>query len=539
MSALEDGPATRVKLTIKCDQIADKDWFSKSDPMCIVRTKENKDGSWTEVGRTEWIKNNQCPEFTTKIEMKYVFEIKQYLEFVIVDIDDPKDLAKSQQLGKLETTLSKIVSSRGGTLTENLTGSKEGGKYGTITVMAEELKGRATDLFLANMKGINLANKDGMFGKSDPFMVFKKKRRDGSFEEIHKTETIDNNLNPVWKPISIRMVDLCNGDLDCVIKLEVWDEDSMSANDEIGWVDTTVRQLLTKQPLKLNDHKAGRNMECGSVGIDKINVVRTPTFMDYIVSGCEITVSVAIDFTMSNREPLEPNSLHFMSESWNQYQEAMIRVGEVLIEYDHDKKIAAFGYGAILPGQTKASHCFALNGNPADVDVDGIQGLLDSYAACLKNVKLYGPTNFAEVIEHSTMMAREQRKEHYHVLLIITDGDITDLQETIKAIVKASSEPMSIIIVGVGDEDFEMMEALDADKQALVDEEGTAAKRDIVQFVDFRSVKNDAKQLTYKVLGELPYQLLAYYCSKGQAPHCWKASDPYVLPPGNWAAAKH
>ena len=38
------------------------------------------------------------------------------------------------------------------------------------------------------------------------------------------------------------------------------------------------------------------------------------------------------------------------------------------------------------------------------------------------------------------------------------DGDITDKQKTITALVEASSEPVSVIIVGVGDEDFEEME---------------------------------------------------------------------------------
>jgi hypothetical protein len=42
---------------------------------------------------------------------------------------------------------------------------------------------------------------------------------------------------------------------------------------------------------------------------------------------------------------------------------------------------------------------------------------------------------------------------------------------------------MSIIIVGVGDEDFAAMEALDADKQLLKSSDGKVAARDIVQFV--------------------------------------------------------
>ena len=44
---------------------------------------------------------------------------------------------------------------------------------------------------------------------------------------------------------------------------------------------------------------------------------------------------------------------------------------------------------------------------------------------------------------------------------------------------------MSIIIVGVGDEDFSTMEALDSDDK-LLRANGRVATRDIVQFVELR-----------------------------------------------------
>ncbi|KAG9333742.1 hypothetical protein JZ751_010293 [Albula glossodonta] len=77
-------------------------------------------------------------------------------------------------------------------------------------------------------------------------------------------------------------------------------------------------------------------------------------------------------------------------------------------------------------------------------------------------------------------------KLQYFVLLIITDGMITDLDDTRSAIVNASRLPMSIIIVGVGGADFSGMEFLDGDDGPLMDPMGEALARDIVQFVPFR-----------------------------------------------------
>ncbi len=46
---------------------------------------------------------------------------------------------------------------------------------------------------------------------------------------------------------------------------------------------------------------------------------------------------------------------------------------------------------------------------------------------------------------------------------MLTDGVISDMGNTKRAIIAASRLPMSIIIVGVGDANFSAMDALDAD----------------------------------------------------------------------------
>ena len=69
---------------------------------------------------------------------------------------------------------------------------------------------------------------------------------------------------------------------------------------------------------------------------------------------------------------------------------------------------------------------------------------------------------------------------NYTVLLLLTDGCIHDMSETINAIVKGSHLPLSIIIVGVGKEDFSDMEVLDSDGVVLRTALGVPALRDIV-----------------------------------------------------------
>ena len=75
------------------------------------------------------------------------------------------------------------------------------------------------------------------------------------------------------------------------------------------------------------------------------------------------------------------------------------------------------------------------------------------------------------------------------MLLLLTDGVITDMDETRAAIVYASGLPMSLIIVGVGGADFTDMRTLDGDDGVLRALNGEPVKRDIVQFVPFRDFK--------------------------------------------------
>ena len=70
----------------------------------------------------------------------------------------------------------------------------------------------------------------------------------------------------------------------------------------------------------------------------------------------------------------------------------------------------------------------------------------------------------------------------YHTLTAIYYTLTTTYYTVQAAIIEASSQPMSIIIIGVGNADFSAMDALDSDKQLLTCM-GKTASRDIVQFV--------------------------------------------------------
>jgi hypothetical protein len=99
-----------------------------------------------------------------------------------------------------------------------------------------------------------------------------------------------------------------------------------------------------------------------------------------MLGGCEIGLTVAIDFTGSNGDPRMPDSLHFIhpsGERLNDYEQAIIQVGQILETYDSDKAYRVYGFGARIKNDkgaydATAEHCFPIGGG----EVKGIDGIL-------------------------------------------------------------------------------------------------------------------------------------------------------------------
>lgn len=104
----------------------------------------------------------------------------------------------------------------------------------------------------------------------------------------------------------------------------------------------------------------------------------------------------------------------------------------------------------------------------------------------------------------------------YSVVIVLTDGNIHDMQMTKTLLVQMSKMPFSAVIVGVGNGDFEDMEELDADSSVLTDKDGNEAIRDVVQLVKYNDFKDlGMRELALEVLGEVPDQFVDYNVMKG------------------------
>lgn len=92
--------------------------------------------------------------------------------------------------------------------------------------------------YILHCSGIKLARKDGLFGKSDPFVLIKSYGKPIGFSNV-----VSKNLNPFWDPIVVDP-ESCGG-VNGNITVEVFDFDNDGNHDFIGSFSLTLSSLLS------------------------------------------------------------------------------------------------------------------------------------------------------------------------------------------------------------------------------------------------------------------------------------------------------
>jgi len=411
-----------------------------------------------EVGRTEVIRDDLNPNWTKQFVLDYYFEEIQRFKVRVYDEDklNEENLSSHDFIGQCWFDLSQVVKSNGmALLCPLMKGDRDRGQ---LIIHGEEMD-QSKEFLRMQVSGRDLANKDGLFDKSDPYLTALRCKEDGTWSRVWKSDIIMDNLNPDWNEAVLNVQQLCNGDKDRPIKFEIWDFDRYNDHDYMGEFTLTVNEILASgggDGIPVMEVKKGKSKQRGSAMVNYSEIMRVPTMMDFLAGGCEVSLMVAVDFTGSNGEPSNPASLHYIDPSGdaqNDYQRAIDRVGRVLEQYDTDKKFPIFGFGGKFGG--KLSHCFPLFGEGEEVE--GADGLLITYEGAMNEVSLSGPTLMNQVLAEAKRRAAEDKnsgEQKYSVLLVLCDGQFQDIDQSINKLVEADDLPLSVVIVGIGNEDF-------------------------------------------------------------------------------------
>lgn len=538
-------PNAKVEIKISCDNLPKSDFFSKSDPKVFVFFEERvytmgiPESRWILVGSTETAHNERNPEFSKSFIFEYYFQYIQNLRFVVMDMEGKNDgFLTNEFIGYTEKTIGELlVNAKQNKCTYDLNGTvpfgmkfkerKHTAKDCRIMINIEEVVNTAVQAhFKISCK--NLDKKD-LIGKSDPYFVISKQLDSGDWTKVYTSKVKKITLNPTWKSIVIDIVKFNSGNDKKKLRFEVFDWDRNSAPDYIGKFEADFETIKAQRTFEIiNDKKKAKKSDyknSGTMTFESIEFGEGFSFTTFPLHGTDIAVVFAIDFTSSNGTPHEPDSLHKIVDvskmgdfnSLNHYQKAITSIGKILEVYDDNKEFGVYGYGAQFGDDETMQFEYPLTGNENHPNVKGIEGVLKIYNKTLEHVKLGFPTNFAPIINRICKMAKlngiEKRNDElvlkqYTILTIITDGDISDMKETIHALKKASELPISIIIIGVGDNDFTNMVQLDGDNIQMSGKGKNM--RDIVQFVPLNKYIDDPQLLASETLAEVPTQFFEY-----------------------------
>ncbi|CAM9882540.1 unnamed protein product, partial [Ectocarpus fasciculatus] len=382
----------------------------------------------------------------------FKFEEVQTLRFEVYDVDTAYssadathiDPSKQDFQGAAECALAQVVGGRDQTWEGLLSGAKRGkGGSPKVVVRAEEV---------ANSNGLAEITLAGSNIGKGPFLRISRVSEKGPPIRCFKTEVAKGSPPRPWAPIKISLQVLANGDPYRPLIIEAFTWKRSGNHALIGSCKASVNDLKTMADSGLQNLL----LDEGPAAITVRSCTLTPqtSFFDYIAGGMQIGFTVAIDYTASNGHPSKRGTLHYhdpTGRTSNEYGQAIQSVGGVLEYFDDDRRFPLYGFGGRPKKSRLASHCFAVNANEKDAEVEGIAGVLETYRQSLKRVELSAPTHFAPVIkkvasEAASTMTKDPSQQYYTILLLITDGAIMDIEKTVEAIVASSDYPFSIVM---------------------------------------------------------------------------------------------
>lgn len=190
---------------------------------------------------------------------------------------------------------------------------------------------------------------------------------------------------------------------------------------------------------------------------------------------------VGIDFSKSNEwtgEKSYHRSLHDISHGETPYVRALRIMSRVVKNFDDDDIYPVYRFGCL---NTKNQSVLPLlYPEQDDPHFHGFDAVYEAYKNIAPQIEMSGPTTFAPMIKQAIEICKADPKQLY-ILVILTDGDVSDIDLDTKALVEASNYPLEIIAIGFGDGPFKTMK--------ILDDKVKGRKFDNFQFVNFTEVE--------------------------------------------------
>ncbi|KAI1732724.1 copine domain-containing protein [Ditylenchus destructor] len=422
--------------------------------MVVTALLEDGQG-FTEIGQTETVTDRVNPSFERTVPIAVRMDISQQLKLILYRVDAETE-AFIERFGDAEVNLFALLTNPTGVPLPLISPHMPDTPHSPFIVVAAdapESSYRGTVLAFA---GNNLGPPRAGYQTAPYFILELISNVPGKAPVLlYRSELAHNCENAKWREFTLP-TNFFPTSADWLVQISCYNFNNNADDTLLGQFTTTFYQLLdvhnSNKFLLRNGPKRKENATIELVHVRSKEDI--PSFVNMLKSGLQMHCTIAIDFTANNGGPNNVNSLHYIHpHGSNPYMSALGTIATPLMKFDKLSRISALGFGAKVPPTFEMSQLFALNGDVNNPHVKGVAEVLHYYRNNAISLQAYAPTEYSGVIHHVIKLAKASIRasaNFYFTLVILTNGAIKDIRDTVDTIVQASELPISIVFVALG-----------------------------------------------------------------------------------------
>lgn len=254
------------------------------------------------------------------------------------------------------------------------------------------------------------------------------------------------------------------------------------------------------------------NSELLSIKLTKINYgaqsKKNESIFDYLTVGLKLSCFVSIDCSQgTNKQKIE--------KSYKNYKKIINSIKDKIANYTKDEYFI-YGYGANLRNRDISNELYKyiFNINLEEDKSIHFANFIQIYDNCLNYIISEKKVCLSLMVKKITKDIFRFYDERYYNIFFILARELTDAsdkQNTIDAFIESGYLPLTIIIIGEGENNFESMKELFG-KKIKQSSNGMLKNRDNIIFMNFSDDFNENSELLAEwCLREISKQMLCFY----------------------------
>lgn len=275
---------------------------------------------------------------------------------------------------------------------------------------------------------------------------------------------------------------------------------------------TTLSSLIASPNSIYKRELIDNNPEIICIQLDKENSLidnKKYSLFDFFKKGLKLSCFISMDFSESNKNIK-------LLDAKNNYVEILKNISHLISNYLSNQAYYALGFGGNDKNISTNCSIFNLNEYQENPTIHTIETVIKNFNNCL-DYNFIVPDNKINLSIMIKNVIKEIYKlyeiKFYHSLFIIirNDNDKKDVKKTIDAIIESSYLPLTIFILGVGNNDYYNVKKI-FNKKYEFSSFGMEKRRNNTIFASLKDdFSNDEEKMISWCAAELSKQIISFY----------------------------